>query len=289
MSGFEWPNGCKVAVCLTWDMDGEAAHYYRNPEQAMNQVSELVQRSYGPRVGIWKVLDLLDKYDIRGTFYVPGYTANLHPEVVQTIVERKHSLGLHGYLHETMDDLNAEQESEMFENSIRSLERVSGIKPRIFRSPSFELNRRTPELLLKNGVLSDSSLMGDDFPYFIDTDSGSILELPVQWILDDFEFVGHTKSNRQKPFMDPDSVLKIWEKEFEGLYLNGGIFVLTLHPFVTGRWVFIDMIEKLIKHITKFKDVWIATMVQVTEYCQNNRKESYLRHLNLPESSPRKF
>lgn len=286
---FEWPSNYKATVCFTWDVDGESAQYFRNPDQAKNQTSELVQRSYGPEVGIWKILDLLDKYSLKATFYVPGYTANLHPETTNAIVERRHAIGIHGYMHETMDNLTEEQEREMFRLSIQSLRKYTNFTPRIFRSPSFELNRRTPGLLLENGIVSDSSLMGDDFPYVIDVPAGNLIELPVQWILDDFEFWGHTKSNRQKSIIDPTTTLNTWIKEFEGIYKSGGIFVLTMHPFVSGRWTYIDVIERLIRYILGFPEVWVASVEQVTNYCLEALHAPYMVHRELPSPVPIDF
>lgn len=282
MSSFVWPKGFKAAVCITWDLDGEAAQYVRNPDQARNQCSELVQRSYGPEVGLWKTLDLMDEFDLKATYYIPGYTANLHPKAVSGILEKGHSVGLHGYMHETMDSLSEDEESEMFRKSIKSLKRFTGETPSLFRSPSFELNRRTPGLLLKYGVRSDSSLMGDDYPYVIDTGFGPLIEIPVNWIMDDFEFWGHTKSNRQKTISDPDTVLKLWTKEFDGLYNAGGIFVLTMHPFVTGRWAFLDTVKKLLLHIGKFPETWVASVDQITEHCVKNLSEPFMVHRKLP-------
>lgn len=282
MHSFEWPNGFKAAACFTWDLDGESAAYFRNPDQARNQCGELVQRSYGPEVGVWKTLDLMNEYDIKATYFVPGYTANTHPDAVEGILKGGHSIGLHGYMHETMDLLSEKQESDMFDKSIRSLEKLTGYKPDIFRSPSFELNRRTPSLLIKNGVRSDSSLMGDDYPYVIDTEGGPLIEIPVNWIMDDFEFWGHTKSNRQKSISDPDTVLKLWKREFEGLYKAGGIFVLTMHPFVTGRWVYLDTVRKLIEYIMDFPGTWITSVKDITDHCTTHMEDPFMVHRKLP-------
>ncbi|HLH85327.1 MAG TPA: polysaccharide deacetylase [Thermoplasmataceae archaeon] len=289
MRNFLWPDGHKACMCLTWDMDGEAAMYFRNPEEARNQLSELVQRSYGPNVGIYKILDLLEKYGIPGTFYIPGYTANLHPEAVKEILERKHPIGLHGYMHETMDRLSEEGERAMFELSLKSLKRLSGKQPILFRSPSFELNRRTPELLLDNGVQSDSSLMGDDYPYLMRVGNRRLLEIPVQWTLDDFEFWGHTKSNRQKPIADIESTYRMWKGELQSLYRLGGCFVLTMHPFVSGRSVYLDAVERLIKLGLETPGLWIASMKEVTDYCLKNTDEPFMLTRDLPSCEPINF
>jgi len=263
--------------------------YFRNPDEARGQVGELVQRSYGPNVGIYKILDLLEKYKVPGTFYVPGYTANLHPDSVKEILSRNHPIGLHGYMHETMDKLSEKDEINMFDYSIKSLQHLSGKAPTLFRSPSFELNRRTPRMLLDNGVLSDSSLMGDDYPYFFKVGDRKLLEIPVQWTLDDFEFWGHTKSNRQKPIASLDSTFSMWKEELQSLYRIGGCFVLTMHPFVSGRSVYLEIIERIIKLGLETPSLWITSVKDVTDYCIRERNEPFMLTRNLPSPDPISF
>ncbi|MEM0158981.1 MAG: polysaccharide deacetylase family protein [Thermoplasmataceae archaeon] len=289
MSRFNWPNGYQACMCLSWDMDGESAFYFRNPEEAKMQLSELVQRSYGPNVGIYKILDMLDRQGVPGTFFVPGYTARLHPEAVEEITKRGHPVGIHGYMHETMEKLDDKEERDMFRASIKAIREVSGKKPKIFRSPSFELNRRTPEILLANGIFTDSSLMGDDMPYLMNVGDSKLLELPVQWIMDDFEFWGHTKSNRQKPISDPEATVRIWKNELAGIHENGGIFILTMHPFVSGRWVYLKAIEDFIKFAKHLPGLWIADMEEVSDYCLKPDVMESLKARSPPSPAPLDF
>ncbi len=264
----QWPDGKRVAVCLSWDVDGEAAQYVRFPERARGQLSELCQRAYGPQVGVWKVLDLLQRHGLPATFYVPGYTARLHPDVVRAIVAAGHPLGLHGYLHETLDTLDEEQEEAVLRRSQAILGELAGYRPAIYRSPSWELNRRSPAILARNGVRSDSSLMDDERPYAIDTGSGRLIEIPIHWLLDDAEHWGHTRANRDKAIADPDAVYRLWSTEFDGYYESGGCYVLTLHPFISGRWAYMRVVERLVRHIQGCPGVWWTTLAAVTEWAE---------------------
>src|SRR5271166_5485565 len=109
--GFPWPGGYRMAVCLTWDVDGESAQYVRYPDRAKNQLSELHQRLFGPQVGVWRVLRLLERHGVPATFYIPSYTAMVHPDVVRAITGAGHPIGLHGHLHETLDTVDEQQEN----------------------------------------------------------------------------------------------------------------------------------------------------------------------------------
>jgi len=289
VSQFPWPGNSRVAVCLTWDVDGESAHYARAPERARNQLSELHQRAYGPRRGIWKVLSLLRKHSIPGTFYVPAYTAGIYPDVMKAIVECGHPIGLHGYMHETLDTLDKCAEEEVLVRAKTILTRVAGYEPTLYRAPSCELNRWTPELLVRHGILSDASLMDDDVPYALETNAGPLVEVPFQWLLDDYPFWGFSRLNRDKSIADPEAVFNIWKHEFDGAYGSGGCFVLTLHPFISGRWTCLYALECLIEYAKMRPDVWWTTVADVTQHARTLLEEGRLERRSSPPPEPVRF
>lgn len=288
---FPWPDGHRMAVCLTWDVDGESAMYVRAPERAQTLLSELHQRLYGPQIGIWRILKLLQTYGLPGTFYVPGYTAEIHPEVVKAIADAGHPLGLHGYLHEALETLDEPAELDVLRKSKAALKHLAGYEPRLYRAPSWELNRRTPELLVREGIRSDSSLMDDESPYALETSAGPLIEIPIHWCLDDAEYWMHSRVNRDKPIEDPDSVFRIWSGEFKGYYEEGGCYVLTLHPFVSGRPFMMSTVERLIRFIRGFPGVWWTTMAEITSHveqlCAEGRVPVRRSPLPTPQESPR--
>src|SRR5699024_10622187 len=129
-------------------------------------------------IGMKKILNLLDKYNVPGTFFVPGYTAGVYPDVIREISDQGHAVGLHGYIHESLDDLTLKEEENILLKSMEIMDAILGDIPQIYRSPSWELNRWTPDLLLKHGILSDSSLMDDEKPYLLQAEKGNIIEIP---------------------------------------------------------------------------------------------------------------
>lgn len=286
---FNWPEGKKMAVCLTWDFDGESAAYLRYKDQSKKLLSELHQRRYGPTIAMPKILRLLEKYELQGTFYVPGYTAGVYPEVIKEINQAGHKLGLHGYLHEALDNLSVQEEEEVLLRSMDVFDRLLANVPRIYRSPSWELTRATPNLLIKHGVLSDSSLMDDEVPYALQGEKDSLVEIPIQWILDDAEYWGHTKATRNKVIVDPDTVFKIWQREFDGYYESGGAFVLTLHPFISGRSVYMQTLERLIQYMRQFPNVWWTNMDELTNYAHQLKQANQLEVKTSPPPEPYPF
>lgn len=273
---FPWPDGKRIAVCLTWDVDGESALYFRVPDRSRAQLGELHQRLFGPQIGVWRILRMLERHSVPGTFYVPSYIAMIHPEVVEAFVRAEHPVGLHGHIHEAVELLDEAQENDVLRLSKEILGELCGYTPTLYRAPGWELNRRTPEILVRHGCRSDSSLMDDESPYALETPAGPLIEIPIQWALDDAEYWAHTRTNRDKALADPETVFRFWSDEFNGMYEDGACYVLTLHPFISGRHVTMKTIDRLIRHIKGFDDVWWTTIEGVTAHCEKLLAEKRL-------------
>jgi peptidoglycan/xylan/chitin deacetylase (PgdA/CDA1 family) len=287
--GFSWPDGHRIAVCLTWDVDAESPIYTRYPERAREQLSELHQRRFGPQLGVPRIFDLLQRYSLPATFYVPSYVAMMFPKLVKRLVAENYPIGLHGHLHESLDTLDERAEIEVLQTSKAILGEICGYEPTLYRSPSWELNRRSPEILVRHGVRSDSSLMDDEVPYALETPAGPLIEVPIQWALDDAEFWMHSRVNRDKALAHPDTAYAFWRGEFDGMYRDGACYVLTLHPFISGRHALMKPIERLIKYISGFPGVWWTTVEAVTRHAETLLAHGELARRASPPPVPLGF
>jgi peptidoglycan/xylan/chitin deacetylase (PgdA/CDA1 family) len=230
----------KCVTLLTFDFDAESAQVRKSPHLPVS----LSKGQFAPRVGIPRVLDLLDKYEIKATFFTPGWTAENYPEETRQITRRGHEIAAHGYLHENFSELTEDQEWEVHRKSVEIIETVVGKKPVGFRAPYWEWSTRTLDFIHKCGFRYDSSLMNDDKPYQIDQGiSARLYELPVEWFLDDWSLF---ELQRQSPTM----VLDAWRSEFDAVYdLGVGYFMLTMHPECIGRASRMNLLKQLIDHI----------------------------------------
>ena len=262
---YRWPNGNQCAVVLSFDVDAESGHVFRQPEQAATRLDVMEERRFGPRTGVPRILRLLEKYDLPATFFVPGYTIVHHTEVVKTIQAGGYEMGCHGNVHEAVEQLDADAERRVLGEQLDIYEQYLGIRPKGYRSPSWSVNLRTPGLLKEHGFVYDSSLMGDDIPYFVDTPHGRLAEVPIQWLLDDAPFYRHVYG-ATNAMAEPDRVIGQWTQEFRGMYRENGCFVLTMHPYHTGRASRIDGLERLIRAMRQEPGVWFATCMQVAEW-----------------------
>ncbi len=262
MSGV-WPDDVRCVVVLSFDVDGVSGAINRNPDAA-RLPSLMSMREYGPSVGTPRILDLMDDYAIKASFYIPGYVAETHEALVAEIAGRGHEIAHHGYMHEPPATLSKAQEEEVLDKGIAIIERITGQKPLGYRSPSWELSEHSLALLADRGFEYDSSLMGNDIPYQIDADGTQLVEIPIHWELDDAPYFSYAPSLGSRNLMaSPEQVYQVWSAAFDGMYHYGRSFVLTMHPFVTGRPGRLRMLERLIQHMRELPGVEFMTALDL--------------------------
>jgi peptidoglycan-N-acetylglucosamine deacetylase len=212
-------------------------------------------QAYGPHVGMPRILDLLREYSLPATFFVPGLTADRYPQSVETILAAGHEVGHHSYAHfSPVHQTDAEEHAD-FERALVTLQKA-GADVQGFRCPSWEPSWRTARLVAEHGLAYDSSLMDADKPYVLDTGAGEIVELPVHWALDDWEqYMYLPDPPFQSAIESPTKVLDVWLSELDAMRRYGCLFVLTCHPFLSGRPHRVEVLRRLIEHALERGDV----------------------------------
>ena len=250
------PEG-ECTVILSFDVDGASAMISQNPKVAQRP-STRSMGEYGPAVGAPKILALLASHDIPASFYIPGWVAERHPDLVRRIAAAGHEVGHHGYLHEPPASLSPDAEAAVLDRASAILEPLAGAAPRGYRSPAWELSEHTLDLLRARDFLYDSSLMGDDRPYALD---GGLVEIPVHWSLDDYPYFNFSALDVRRLTASPAHVFDAWAAAFEELHERRGLFVLTTHPSIIGRPGRLRMLDRLIHHMRTFPNVRFARAI----------------------------
>ena len=266
-----WPNDAKVAVGLSFDLDNETGSL----RDGRHSPSLLSQGEYGSRAGLPRVLALLERHQIAASFFIPAVSAMLYPESIDAIRKPgRHEIGLHGWIHERNSALDEATERELMKRAVDTLTRAAGRRPVGMRTPSWDYSPATLKLAREIGLLYDSSLMADDRPYEIlaDGQPTGIVELPVEWILDDYPYFWMDRSSPIRPTMNPDEVFAIWKAEFDMAYEEGGTFILTMHPHVIGHRARMAMLERLVKEMQTKPGVWFATHEQIARYVKEQAR-----------------
>ena len=258
-----------VQVALTFDFDAYStwigSHNATSP-------SMLSRGEFGP-VGVRRILPLLDRYGAKATFFVPGHTALAFPSAVRAIVEAGHEIGHHGWVHENPVLLTPDKERTVLLRGFEALREVAAVRPTGYRSPAWANSPATVPLLLEQGFVYESSMMGHDYePYWCRVGDRwskteafefgtpvNLVELPVAWHLDDFphfEFMagshGYLQGGRA-----PSNVLETWRTELDYLAdrIGQGILVVTMHPQIIGRGSRMLMLEQFLDHAASKSNV----------------------------------
>jgi peptidoglycan/xylan/chitin deacetylase (PgdA/CDA1 family) len=210
---------------------------------------------------------LLDEHGAQATFFVPGWIAERNERLVRDIVRRGHEVAHHGYLHEPPGSLRpGEDEGEILDRGSKILEGITGERPKGYRSPSWELSADSLRLLHERGFIYDSSLMGDDVPYFVGESGRRLVELPVHWSLDDVPYYAYAPAaDRTSPMATPQDVLTAWQWEFDGVYKSQRAMMLTMHPHTTGRFARLEALDRLIKYMKERPGVRFMRCVDLAE------------------------
>jgi peptidoglycan-N-acetylglucosamine deacetylase len=241
-------------ACLTFDVDAEAPILAESGRYARN-LGVMSHQAYGPLVGVPRILELLREYSLPATFFVPGWTADRYPQTVEAILAAGHEVGHHSYAHFSPFAQTEAEERADFERALASL-RAVGAEPVGFRCPSWEPGWRTPALVAEHGLQYDSSLMDSDKPYVLETGSGEIVELPVHWALDDWEQYAYIPDPPFRSAIEsPQKVLDLWLSELDAMRRHDCLFVLTCHPFLSGRPHRVEVLRTLIEHAVAAGDV----------------------------------
>jgi peptidoglycan/xylan/chitin deacetylase (PgdA/CDA1 family) len=262
-----WPNGARVAVGLSFDVDNATADLASG-----NLISESLSRGeYGAVDGLPRVLGLLDKHRISASFFIPAVSHLLHPQMIPAIMASgRHEIGVHGWIHEHLPSVNdAAAEQAMLNQAIDALTKAIGKRPLGYRAPSWQFSLATMRQVKDAGFLYDSSLMASDDAYeiLLDKQPTGVVELPIERILDDFPYFGGA-TNGGMP--NPDLIEQVFRSEFDVAYQEGGLFILTMHPHITGHRSRVAGLEKLILHMKSRPGVWFATHEQIARYVKMN-------------------
>jgi peptidoglycan/xylan/chitin deacetylase (PgdA/CDA1 family) len=255
-----WLAGASSAFAVTVDFDAEEVWIGEHPDNA-RRPGVLSQGTYGAKVAVPLVLDVLARVGLRATFFVPGRVAERHPARVREIVDAGHELAHHGYTHTHPGRLDSEQEASEFAHALEVLRSFS---PDVvgYRSPAWDFSPATMDILRKNGMRYSSNLMDDIRPY---RHSSGLVELPVQWILDDAPHFWFSNASWTKSIRSAREVLELWQEEAGGIHRLGGLTVLALHPQIIGRPGRIGMLEEFLGWVVGQGEVRTATCAELAE------------------------
>ncbi len=279
-----WPNGARCAVAISLDMDADSLIHIANPRDSHRRIAACTNLQYGPHVAIPRILNTFRKFGLKQTFFIPGWSAETYPDAVEAIVNDGHEIGYHSHAHEPFVELSRQREADSLLKSMEVLERLTGQRPKGSRAPLYHFTDNTLDLLLQQGFEYDSSLMSDDVPYLISNEKGDLVELPVNWAVDDWPpYVHQPEIGFEMQIKAPAEAIKVFRAEFDAMWEHGGLWITPWHPFVSGRLSRWMEVEKLIAYMLEKGDVWFARLDEIAAHVRKVTAQGYSpRNVRLP-------
>lgn len=241
----------ELAVVLSFDLDAETLWLGRDPENARRPVT-LSQGRYGPREGLPRILDLLARYELPASFFVPGLVIERYPEAVEAILAAGFVIEHHTYSHRWLDSLSPEEEREELERGIEVITAATGRRPAGYRSPAAEFSPVTIDLLEEYGFAFSSNMFDADSPYLLRNGDRvtRIVELPLAWPQIDGPYWLYSHRLPGRTIQPPGAVLETWIREYEGLAAEEDrLMMIALHPQIVGRPSRMWVLEQFVQHV----------------------------------------
>src|SRR6266567_1420804 len=209
----EWPGGARVAVALSFDSDHETSDL----REGGKSIGRLAWGQYGARVGVPRILKLLERYGVKASFYVPAVAALLHPDEQRRVIAEGHEIGIHSWIHELNSVLSYDAERDLMLRSAEALEKITGVRPVGARTASWDFSPHTLRITKEMGLLYDSSLMADVDCYelLLDGEPAGVVELPVEWVRDDAPYFLMHRFQSLRPQIPVEAVFDIFRREFD--------------------------------------------------------------------------
>src|SRR5262245_8463205 len=252
-----WPNGKKIAVSVTvmfetWS-EGHAPNYSVQTTHLKPGTVDHASKAwstYGGRVGVWRIVRMLDRLQIPGTFFTSARCTEEYPAAVRQIVASGHDLGGHSYTQDQLlGYMTAEQQEATIRKSIELLEACGGRKVTGRASPGVAFPPETAGLLAKAGLIWTTDVTYAALPIKMHTPHGVIAGVPTT----DFS------DNRVKR-ASPRDLFDVYKGTFDYLYENEpmGLLVFVIHCQFGGRPLITAVLQEVLQYISRFPDVWFA-------------------------------
>ena len=270
----KWPNGARCACAMTFDIDADSLTHISKPGDGHSRLYPISMGKYGPEVGVPRILETFRKFGIRQTFFAPGWVIEQYPQVMESILKDGHEIAHHGYLHEDPTQHGAAEQRHWFEKAMQAHKDVLGQRPVGYRAPVYNLNQTVVDLLNENEFLYESSLMGDDIPYLLESKGRQLVEMPVHWGNDDWPPFAHfPEIGYMMPVSSPSQGLSGFWQEFEAQYQHSGFWMSIWHPFLTGRLARWNQVEQWLEQTLENRDVWFAPLSEIAAYVKLQSEE----------------
>lgn len=283
----KWPNGAKVAFWVAPNIEFYELNPPLNPfRQAWPRPYPDTQayagRDYGNRVGHWRLMELMDKFNIRGSVSLSVALLEHHPEIVKACAGRDWEFFSHGiYNTRYQYGMSEAQEREVIRDSIDSIEQATGQTLAGWLSPALTYTERTLDLLADMGIKYTCDLFHDDQVTPVKTTTGQLCSVPYSLEFND-------SIAFQVNQLPPRRYVDMLRRGFDQLYKEGAqsgtVMCIPLHAYLISHPYRLECFEEIFDYITSHDDVWVTTAKEIAEYWTEHYRDAALADIEEKNS-----
>jgi allantoinase len=264
-----WPNGARLAFWIIPNIEffslmekvpaGAGGSGVPAPD-----VPSWAVRDYGNRVGVFRLMEVMERYGVRGTVALNSDLCEHHPEIIEEGLARKWEFMGHNESNtRRLNEAAAGAEGGIIQRTVSTIGKATGVKPRGWLSSGLQETWDTLEHLSEAGVDYVCDWTNDDQPYAMTLANGrEMLSVPYSHEIND-------KPAFDKFHMSGPEFGAMIKRQFDVLWREGEqsarVMAIALHPYLTGVPHRIDAFEEALAYICKHEGVWLATGSEIAD------------------------
>ena len=283
-----WPNGARVAFWVApniefYEMAPPINPTWTPPGRPVPDVMYYSQRDFGNRVGVWRMMEAMDRCGVRGSISLNIALCDHHPEIIEECAKRDWEFFSHGIYNTRFTyEMSEAQERELIEDAFATVEKHTGKKLAGWLSPALTNTERTMELIAEYGIKYTCDLFQDDQPQPLKVKSGRLISMPYSLEMNDIIVYNFDLSS-------PRHYAKVIKAQFEQLYEEGAesgtVMCIPLHPFLVGQAHRIGAFEEALAYITGHENVWVTTGQEIADWYYEHHYDTVLDALQSTQQS----
>ena len=265
-----WPNGAHVAFWVIpniefFALDESVPASAGGSGIAPPDVPTWAIRDYGNRVGVFRLMNVLEKHGMRGTVALNSNLCAQHPIILDEGKKRGWEWMGHNQTNTIrLNSVPPEQEPIIIRDTLRTIEEATGARPRGWLGSGLQETWNTPDLLAREGCTYVADWVNDEQPYRMTLNEGrSLISVPYSTELNDKPVFENKKWTGEQ-------FGEMIRRQFDVLYREGAdsgrVMAIALHPYLTGMPHRIDAFDAALAHIARHQHVWFATGAEIAEH-----------------------
>lgn len=273
----KWPDRARVAVSLVMNLEAGSELSLADGDERNETVYEIIEPvegapnyclsshfDYGPRVGYWRIMRMLERFEAPCTVSAAGRAIERSPWLAKYSVERGHEISCHSYRWERHAEMQEHHEMEIIAKAVDRIQNASGVRPVGWHTKGAQSPNTRRLLVEEGGFLYDSDAYNDDLPYVVDVDGCDHIVVPYAFDTNDMRFMSGGN------FVQAEDFALYCIEAFDALWREAdhypAMMSVGVHPRLIGRPGRIAGLERLLEHIRGKGDVWFARRMDIAEH-----------------------